>query len=150
MFNMNRREFTFRMAAVAATPALPVPALAANFEPSKRATQVYRWAEVISRSHNKCSPEMLQRLLKIDGTVANELQRMLLDKGVITNAVNGISMATKPLNTNCVPKQALKPTNINQSIRKAVDVVEKHVTINESEDNSVPEGSVEPEEKLSN
>lgn len=118
---MNRREFTFRLSALAAAPALPVPAMASGFEASEKAKSIYKWAEVISRTHNKCSKDMLMRLLKVDASIANDLQHMLLNRGVITQAVNGVSMAVKPLNTNCIPKQALKPTNIKALAEKTQD-----------------------------
>lgn len=62
--------------------------------------------------------------------MARQVRGLLLEKGVITTPVGGVSMATNPLNTNCVPAQALKPTNIAQSaldVRKRVrKVLDEH------------------------
>ncbi|MGB0800045.1 MAG: hypothetical protein ACPGRD_12080, partial [Planktomarina sp.] len=113
---MKRRMFTFGLAALAAAPALP---LAAPSLPSGAAASRFATAKLIARAHNHCSPAMLQRLLRVDASLAAELNSMLLNRGVITAAAaNGTSMAVNPMNTNCVPTEALKPTNLTQSVSK--------------------------------
>ncbi len=96
---MNRREFTKGLAAAGLTPALPLPSLAATGQAAVAAKDsMYVWANFITRVHNKCSPEMLSRLLKVDAGHGAKLYAQLLADGAISapNAY-GISKATEPL-----------------------------------------------------
>lgn len=83
-------------------PSLPTSALA-SAAPTVASANVsghtYKWAEMIVRAHNKCSPGMLERLLKVDGATASALKSQLLEKGVISAQANsfGIHSAVKPL-----------------------------------------------------
>jgi len=110
---MNRREFTASLAAMAAAPAIPAAATAHSAAPT--AAKYFTNAKLIAQAHNSCSPEMLSRLMRLDMGTAQSLQSMLFEKGVITHA-NGLAMATNPMNTNCIPVEALKPTNLAQSV----------------------------------
>ncbi len=94
---MNRREFTKSLAAASLAPALPLKSLAAA-APAAATDSMYVWADFISRVHNKCSPEMLMRLLKVDASKGHALYSQLMANGAISapNAY-GISQATKPL-----------------------------------------------------
>lgn len=61
---------------------------------------MYIWADFITRVHNKCSPNMLSRLLKVDADKAAQLYARLMADGVIgAPDVFGISKATKPMFT---------------------------------------------------
>lgn len=117
---MKRRTFTFGLGALAVAPALPVAAT-----PTATAAQHFTLAKLLARSHNHCSAAMLQRHLKVSPEMARQVRRMLLDRGVITAPVNGVSMAVSPTNTNCVPTQALKPTNLVQQFKKLRDMVDR-------------------------
>lgn len=110
---MNRREFTTSLGAIAAAPALPAFAIAQNT--TQIAAAHFANAKLIARAHNACSPQMLSRLLRLDNSTAHSLQSMLFEKGVVTHA-NGLAMATNPLNTNCIPIEALKPKNLARSV----------------------------------
>lgn len=61
---------------------------------------------------------MLERHLKVTPDMARQVRGLLLDRGVITAPINGVSMAVNPTNTNCVPAQALKPTNLVQKAKE--------------------------------
>jgi len=97
---MNRREFTKGLMAAGVVPAVPIPALA-KVAPVAAATKdsMYIWASFVTRVHNKCSPDMLTRLLKIDPAHSAKLYAKMLSDGSITapNAF-GISQSTNPLN----------------------------------------------------
>lgn len=110
---MKRRTFLTALATLTATPALPAGAL------SPAAAKHLPLASLLARSHNHCTRDMLQRNLKLSPDMAAQVHDLLLNRGIITRPINGISMATAPTNTHCVPKQALKPSNL---IRKATDL----------------------------
>ena len=57
---------------------------------------------------------MLERHLKVTPDMARQVRTLLLDRGVITAPVNGVSMAVNPTNTNCVPAQALLTDGIDR------------------------------------
>ena len=113
MTSMKRRTFTFGLGAALAAPAMPAAALSRAIPAA--ATQHFAVAKLIARAHNRCSVDMLMRNLRVDATTARDIHALLLQKGVITPPVSGVSMATNPLNTNCIPNEAIKPTNIRQS-----------------------------------
>ena len=112
---MKRRTFTTGLAALTAAPALPL----ASTTVSQATSAQMATAKMLARAHNRCSPAMLARLMRIDAGLATELHLTLFRQGVITAAgADGTSMAIIPINTNCVPKQALKPTNLIQKARE--------------------------------
>ena len=113
---MKRRTFISTLAALAATPALPAASLAA---PGPVAAQHFALAKLLARAHNHCTRDMLARHLKVSPEMATKVQALLLERGVITPPVAGVSMAINPMNTNCIPNEALKPTNV---VQKAADV----------------------------
>lgn len=108
---MKRRTFLSTLAALPAAPAL-------GSLPSEAAKHLPR-ASLLARSHNHCTLDMLQRHLKLSPDMAAQVHDLLLHRNIITRPINGISMATAPTNTHCVPKQALKPSNL---IRRATDL----------------------------
>lgn len=99
MPRMNRREFTKGLAALGVAPALPLPSLANAAPVAEMAKDsMYFWAQFITRVHNKCSPAMLTRLLKLDPSHASDLYDEMLRDGVIGPAdAFGISKATDPI-----------------------------------------------------
>ena len=110
---MKRRSFTLGLAALAAAPAVPMGAIAA---PAPAITaQQFGLAKLLARAHNHCSTDMLARHMKLTPDMAKSVQSLLLERGVITPPIAGVSMATNPMNTNCVPIEALKPTNLGQA-----------------------------------
>jgi len=68
--------------------------------------------------------------MRIEIDSARLLHKQLFDSGVITHS-NGLAMATKPLNTHCIPNEALKPTNLAQ---KAYDLKQKAKRLREVTD----------------
>lgn len=96
---MKRRSFLSGLGAVAALPVIPAPAMAsAPAAISAAAYEYFDWAKMIVRAHNRCSPDMLQRLLKLDANLARQVQSALLKEGVISApSVAGISHALDPL-----------------------------------------------------
>lgn len=96
---MNRREFTKGLVAAGMTPALPIKSLAKAAPVAKIAKDsMYFWAHFVTRVHNKCSPAMLTRLLKLEPAQSEKIYADLLADGAITPAdAFGISRATDPL-----------------------------------------------------
>ncbi len=96
---MKRRTFLTNLAATAALPMIPVKALAGMAPTAAAASmdQPYLWASFITRVHNNASPAMLQRLLKLDPSVATRVYSELVKNNVVTppNAY-GISRAVNP------------------------------------------------------
>ena len=98
---MNRREFTRGLASLGIAPALPLPALGAapsagvaSAAVSAAAEKMYFWGWFSARVHDRCSPEMLQNMLKVSPEVAAEVNNRLIRNGAITapNAL-GVSKA---------------------------------------------------------
>lgn len=110
---MNRRQFTAALGALFAAPALPSMATAAASSP-----QNLKIATLLARSHNRCSPEMLARLMRLDTATAKGLHSTLLRQGVILSAPVGPSMAAHPTNTNCITNEAFRPSNMLQKLAK--------------------------------
>ena len=102
---MKRRTFISTLAALAASPALPATTLAA---PSTHLTQHFAKAKLLARCHDRASPEMFARLMKLDQDTAKGVYAMLKDKNVIASGIDGVTRALNPLNTQCVPNEALK------------------------------------------
>ena len=117
---MNRRSFTASLAALFAVPTLPAAASVTPVGVSAAATTHYTTAKLLARAHNRCSPAMLQRLLRVESAVATELNAMLLKRGVISAAsAQGTSMAVHPLNTHCITNEAMQTSNIMQKMQDA-------------------------------
>ena len=101
---MKRRTFISTLAALAASPALPAPATAST----NHITQHFAKAKLLARCHDRASPEMFARLMKLDETTAKGVYTMLKDRNVIASGIDGVTRALNPLNTQCVPNEALK------------------------------------------
>ena len=101
---MKRRTFISTLAALAATPALPATTLGAQ----THITQHFARAKLLARCHDRASPEMFARLMKLDQDTAKGVYTMLKDKNVIAGGLDGIARAINPLNTHCVPNEALR------------------------------------------
>lgn len=124
---MNRRSFTASLAALFAAPALPA---VASLAPATAVTQTtatqYATAKLLVRAHNSCSPAMLQRLMRVESAIARELNALLFDRGVISAAgAQGSSIALNPLNTNCIPNEAMRASNFAQKMQNAKARLEK-------------------------
>ena len=102
---MKRRTFVTTLAALAATPALPATGTAAS---TTHITQHFAKAKLLARCHDRASPEMFARLMKLDETTAKGVYTMLKDRNVIASGIDGVTRALNPLNTQCVPNEALK------------------------------------------
>ncbi len=95
---MKRREFTASLAALAATPAIPLAAPAAAKAPAALPPGAYLWAELIARAQNACSPGMIAKHLRISSTAAERLFNQMLHDGVIkTPGLGGVAQAAKPM-----------------------------------------------------
>jgi len=96
---MKRRTFLTNLAATAALPMVPLKSLAAAAPTAAAASieQPYLWASFITRVHNNASPSMLQRLLKLDESVAKQVYSELIKNNVVTSPnAYGISRAVNP------------------------------------------------------
>lgn len=130
---MKRRTFTFGLGALCATPALPAvtPAFSATV------TEKFATAKLLSRCHDRASPAMLQRLMQVDADTAQGLYSMLQEQNVIAPGLDGIARATNPLNTNCVPNEAIRARDLARSAIKVKgqlrDLVDRRKTLKRSE-----------------
>ena len=123
---MNRRSFTASLAALFAVPALPAGASLVPAAAPQTAVSHYTTAKLLARAHNRCSPAMLQRLLRVDSAIATELNAMLLKRGVISAAgAQGVSMATAPLNTHCITNEAMRASNVAQKLKDAKEKLDQ-------------------------
>ena len=82
-------------------------------------------ATIIARSHNRCTVDMLMRHLNVSTDMATRIQTQLLRQGVITSPVAGVSLATNPTNTHCIPNEAMKPNNLLQKAARLKQRIER-------------------------
>lgn len=101
---MKRRTFLSTITALIAAPALPAGAVGAN----AGVAQHFVRAKLLARCHDRASPEMFARLMRLDNETAQGVYTMLKERSVITSGSDGITRALNPLNTNCVPNEARK------------------------------------------
>lgn len=82
---MNRRQFTTRLAALFAAPALPVPALSAAISaaPVAVTTGATSWAAYLQAMHNTCTPAMLKSALNLSPDMAQTLHGRMVADGFI-------------------------------------------------------------------
>jgi hypothetical protein len=127
---MKRRSFTFGLAAATAAPAVP---LSVSIAPATTgAAQHFTLAKLLARTHNHCTPDMLARHLKVSKDMAQSVQNLLVNRGVITPPVAGASMAVNPLNTHCITNEAMKTTNYLQKaaqLRARLEEVADRITL---------------------
>ena len=110
---MKRRSF---LAGLTALLAGPKPAL--SIGGGAQTTMLYERASFLARAHNRCSIPMLMRHLKLDATAAAEMERVLIQRGVITVPIGGVSLAAHPTNTHCLPLDAPKQSERLAQLRK--------------------------------
>lgn len=95
---MNRRQFTASLAALVATPALPLSATAARTAPMAVPPGTYAWAQLIARAQNGCSPAMLANHLRLSAPVADQLFRDMVRDGVLrAPGMAGVARAANPI-----------------------------------------------------
>ena len=97
---MNRRQFTQRLGALFALPALPPPAaLASAAQVGTPAAAVpsgaYFWAEYLQTLHETCTPGMLKSLMNMSEKAAESLHRELVSQGVIART-GAVTRGLKP------------------------------------------------------
>jgi len=101
---MKRRTFTASLAALAASPAMPIGLSAANAPQSTLVPAgTYAWAKLIAQAQNRCSPTMLARQLRLPAVVAQQLFADLLRDGVLKAPIAGVAQAAKPINATAAP-----------------------------------------------
>jgi len=140
---MKRRSLLKSLGALGVMPLVPsIPASAiASTAPVASAVasgQTYKWAEMIVRAHNKCSPGMLERLLKVDGATAAALKSQLLEKGVISAQANsfGIHSAVKPLYEGAFVRPSSQISKGVQKVNETLDeMMEDEEKLPENESN---------------
>lgn len=104
---MKRRTFMQTLTALFAAPALPVAAA-----PSATLTQHFARAKLLARCHDRASPEMFARLMKLEPETAKGVFNLLRERGVIAHGTDGIVRAINPLNTHCVPNEAVRARDL--------------------------------------
>jgi hypothetical protein len=112
---MKRRTFVSTLAALVATPALPTPTALAV--PADHISKHFAKAKLLARCHDRASPEMFVRLMKLDSKTAESLFNLLKERSVIAPGIDGIARAINPLNTHCVPNEAIRARDLAQITR---------------------------------
>lgn len=121
---MNRREFTQGLAAVAATPALPLKAIAAGSSTASAAVATagnftpyaYTCAVHYAQMMGRASPEILVKEFGIPASSARAITARLIKKGIllapnaigVSRAAQAIAPAAKPV-VPTLPKAAKPP-----------------------------------------
>lgn len=85
---MNRRQFTTRLAALFAAPALPAGALATaatapTAAPIIVSASAASWASYLMAMHNTCTPTMLKSVLGLNAESAAAVHAQMVTQGVI-------------------------------------------------------------------
>jgi len=82
---MNRRQFTTRLAALFAAPALPASAVVAAARPVVAAMPAgaTSWAQYLTAMHNTCTPAMLKSALNLNPKTAKTIHMQMINQGVI-------------------------------------------------------------------
>ncbi len=107
---MKRRTFLSTLTAAIAAPSFPMSAAA----PAGHITQHFAKAKLLARCHDRASPEMFARLMKLDSQTAQGVFDLLKDRSVIGKGLDGITRAMNPLNTHCVPNEAIRARDFAQ------------------------------------
>ncbi len=85
---MNRRQFTTRLAAILAAPAMPASALATAAAtpaaaPAIVSTGAASWASYLMAMHSTCTPTMLKSVLGINADASAAVHAQMVTQGVI-------------------------------------------------------------------
>ncbi len=85
---MNRRQFTTRLAALFAAPALPASAVSAAASapvaaPITVSTGASSWAGYLMAMHKTCTPTMLKSVLNVSEGMAETLHSRMVSEGII-------------------------------------------------------------------
>jgi hypothetical protein len=108
---MKRRTFLTALSALVAAPALPARAAAPV---SVAATKHFATAKMLAQCHDRASPEMFMRLMKLDAETAQGVFRLLQNQNVIAKGFDGVARAVSPLNTHCIPNEAVRARTLMQ------------------------------------
>jgi hypothetical protein len=131
---MNRRQFTASLAALAATPALPLAARMPSVAAPAIPPGAYAWAELIAKAQNTCSPDMLAECLHLKPEVAQVLFKDMVVDGVLqTPGTGGISRAIKPFETS-----GLEQSTTQRLKSKAKDMLNRATQSEEPRDEPTP------------
>ena len=120
---MNRRQFTQRLAALFAAPAMSANAVTTVLSapvaaPVAMPAGAMYWANYLMKLHETCTPNMLGNMLGISEKAAAPLHRQLISQGVITptGVVNTMS-GKQP--KRAVPKDRQTMHQENPTVRAA-------------------------------
>jgi len=133
---MNRRQFTQRLAAVAAAPLVPTGLASSAVAGTAQVSQKHQWAAFIARIHNKASPAMLKRHLSLsDGEATQVFNALVKDQIISRPNQMGISHAMNPFKRDFgtglapTPQAAFKPKvqEAAQKLDQAMDDLDQFV-----------------------
>lgn len=112
---MKRRDFAKLLGA--GFGAALVPLQVSPVQAAFSSDTVWR-AKLLAQSHNRCSPQMLMRHLKINADAARNLQNLLWRRGIVTASdAAGVARAVAPTNTAFLPQNA--PANPSTLAKQA-------------------------------
>jgi hypothetical protein len=125
---MNRRSFTFGLGALLGAPKVPLGSVVSGASKAVPAAAFdhFSTAKIVARAHNNCSPEFLMRHLRVDKTMAKHVERILIDRNVITLPnLKGISKAVNPIQTHVFSHQIQKASITSDLASNSSNMTEK-------------------------
>jgi len=101
---MNRRQFTTRLAALFAAPAMPAGAVSAAVSPPVAApvtisTGATSWASYLMAMHKTCTPTMLKSVLNISPEAAETIHGNMVSQGIIKDGNRVVSEVKQRMKT---------------------------------------------------
>ena len=129
---MNRREFTASLAALAATPALPLGTPATAATPVALPPGAYAWGQLIARAQATCTPAMLARHLSLSPAQAQSLfSQMIRDNVLRAPGLAGAAKAVQPIQTTGHTPHAMG--KLGKQLRRAVKEIDPSVPLAKDE-----------------
>jgi hypothetical protein len=112
-YTVKRRAFISTLATIVAAPVLP--SAATMMAPTSTVAQHFARAKMLVECHDRASPEMLARLMRLDVKTAKDLFHLLKERSVISTGIDGLVRAVKPLNAHCITNEAVHAHNLAQA-----------------------------------
>ncbi len=127
---MNRRQFTQRLAALFAAPALPARAMAGAVSTASAAAPVAggvvipagasSWADYLMKLHKTCTPDMLRTVLNVNQDMATVLHQEMVSKGMIKDGNRVVSRVKEQLKTTLEAPDLPQPRPATQDDLEAL------------------------------
>ena len=137
---MKRRDFLRSAGAAAVIPVLPLPAMAVPAAAAPVNSFQVGWAALYARAHNKASPALIQKWLRVTPEQANALMGELVNQNIIKLPIAGSATAVQPMYPNGgVPGMFNKTKKAVETAKEVFDTL-----IEDDETDEQLEGVSEP------